>query len=381
MNFDLTEDEEMLKAVAERFVADRYDLDRRRQYLANAAGFSRENWILLGELGLIAAPFDSANGGLGIGPTGLATIFEALGRGLVVEPLAECAVLAGGLFETLASDALKANWMPDLIVGKKRLVLAHREHASRNNASRVETTARVNGRGVYLTGTKSLVPSGGTATAFLVSARVDGGVMEREGVAVFLVDARAAGLAITPWRLIDGTVAVSIKLDNVHVDQLSCLGGDCGAIERAQSRASLVSAAEALGIMERLFAETLEYLRTRQQFGTPLGKFQALQHRMVAQYAVIEQARALLDFAMMDGSAGAIDGARAFVADVSVSLGHEMIQMHGGMGVTDELSIGHGHKRLVMLSRWPDDADTALDRYAACYREGGGRRATSDNAS
>jgi len=363
VNFDLTEDEEMLKALVERFVADRYDPDKRRAYLAEPEGFSRSNWALLGELGLIALPFAPEHGGLGAGATGLATVFEVLGRGLVVEPLAEAALLAGGLLARLAGDALSAEWMPQLIAGEKRLAFAHREAAARDNWAWVETRAQDN----RLSGEKSLVVAGAGADGFIVSARSAGAAGDSGGIALYLVEASAPGLEIAPWRLVDGGVAATLRLDNVDAVPL---GGGLAEIAEARSWLALAQSAEALGIMERLFAETLDFLRTRKQFGVPLGSFQALQHRMAAQYSQIEQARALLNLAMMtppeDAAAWrrAVDGARAFIADAAVALGHEMIQMHGGMGVTDELIIGHGHKRLLMLSRWPETSAAALDRYA-----------------
>ena len=364
MNFDLSEDEEMLKAVAERFVADRYDPDLRRSYLAGENGFSAENWTLLGELGLIAALFEEDDGGLGVGPVGQATLFEALGRGLVVEPLIENVAVAGQLFASLASDAQKADWLAGLITGEKRLTLAHREQGARHNSGWVESRAVEQGEGYRLTGAKSLVPAGAGVNAYIVSAQVEGA----DGISLFLVDVNAPGLSIRPWRLVDGSLAVALSLEGVPATHL---GGSLAEVDAAQTRGALMHCAEALGIMERLHADTLEYLRTRKQFGTPIGSFQALQHRMVAQYAAIEQARALLNLAMMAdpadhaGWARAIHGARAFIAEAGVMLGHEMIQMHGGMGVTDELIIGQGHKRLLLLSRWPEDALAALDRYAA----------------
>jgi alkylation response protein AidB-like acyl-CoA dehydrogenase len=364
MNFDLSEDEEMLKAVAERFVTDRYDNDKRRAYRSENTSFSSANWALMGELGLIGAMFDAADGGLGVDATGLSTIFEALGRGLVVEPLADGALLAGGLFARLAAAALKARWIKGLLSGEKRLALAHRERGARKNGAWVETTAKRNGHGTYVSGEKAVVPGGIGADAFLVSARVSGEPGSRDGIALYLVDAGAKGVRTRDWRLLDGSAAVTLQLDDVLVEGDACLGGGLSDIEAVQSRASLAASAEALGIMERLFAETIDYLKTRTQFGATLGSFQALQHRMVAQYAALEQARALLTLAVIEGSDRAIDGARAYIADVSVTLGHEMIQMHGGMGVTDELSIGHGHKRLMLLSRWPDDAGVCLDRYS-----------------
>lgn len=368
MNFDLTEDEEMLKALAERYVADRYEPDQRRVWQADMQGFSSDNWALLGELGLIAALFDPADGGLGVGPVGLATVFEALGRGLVVDPLIENVAVAGSLFAAVAPDAIKTEWMESLVSGARRIALAHREHKARQNASWVETSVRKNGGGVYLTGAKSLVPAGESVDAYLVSARVSGAAGADEGIGLYLVDANAPGLSVRSWRLVDGSVAVSLDLRDVPVPASQCLDGGLIEIEAAIERGALLQCAESLGIMQKLHADTCEYLRTRKQFGKALASFQALQHRMVAQYTKIEQARALLNLAMMakepSARSRAIQGARAFIADAGVTLGHEMIQFHGGMGVTDELIIGHGHKRLLMLSRWPEDATAALDRYA-----------------
>jgi alkylation response protein AidB-like acyl-CoA dehydrogenase len=369
VNFDLSEEDEMLKALAERFVTDRYDQERRRRYQQEDIGFSPENWRLLGELGLIAALFDTAHGGLGIEFPGLASVAEALGKGLVVEPLVENAGVAGGLFAATAPESLKADWLPKLMAGDKRVGLAHRELAARHNLSWVETTVHQNGGGVFLSGAKSLVPAGEGVDAYLVSARTSGQAGDRDGISLFLVDAQAPGLSVQPWRLIDGSVAVALTLDNVSIAEEHRLGGGLADIEASLERGEFMHCAEALGIMEKLYADTLDYLRTRNQFGTTLGSFQALQHRMVAQYAALEQARALLNLATMAtepaARSRAIQGARAFIAEASVTLGHEMIQMHGGMGVTDELNIGHGHKRLLFLSRWPEDAGAALDRYAA----------------
>lgn len=369
MNFDLSEEDEMLKALAERFVADRYDQERRRRYQQSSTGFSDENWRLLCELGLIAALFSAEDGGLGIGDPGLVTVFEALGAGLVVEPLVENAAVPGSLLANAAPDSPGAIWLAKLIGGEARLALAHRELAARHNFAWVETRAQDNGNGMLLTGTKSLVPAGRDVDAYIVSARLSGNTGDRDGIGLFLVDAKAPGLGIRPWPLVDGSVAVALTLDNVAVPHEHRLDGGLVQIEAALERGAFLNCAEALGIMEKLYADTLNYLRTRMQFGTALGSFQALQHRMVAQYARLEQCRALLNLATATTEAHArsraVHGARAFIADASVTFGHEMIQMHGAMGVTDELIIGHGHKRLLLLSRWPEDAGAALDRYAA----------------
>lgn len=363
MNFDLNEDEEMLKALAERFVDDNYDLDRRRVYLGGANGFSPQMWSLLAELGLVAAPLSFESGGLALDATAIATVFQALGKGLVVEPLIENVMVAARLFERVAPPEIAGDWMESLAMGTRRLALAHAEQGARGGRTFIETSVGANGT---LSGAKSCVPAGAGVDGYIVTARDSGAPGDDAGVGLYLVAANAPGLTITPWRMVDGSLAVSLGLADVAATRL---GGSLADVADVGVLASLARSAEALGIMQRLFDATLDYLRTRQQFGTALGSFQAIQHRMVAQYAAIEQGRALLDLAIVsqgsNGFAAAVDGLRAFVAPASVELGHEMIQFHGGMGVTDELFIGHGHKRLLALSRWPDDGLAALDRFAA----------------
>lgn len=369
MNFDLCEDDQLLKALVERFVADRYDIDRRRTWLAEPAGFSARNWAMLGELGIIAALLEAAPEDGGLSATAIATVFEVLGRGLVVEPLIENVLVAGRLFAAAASADLRETWHDDLGSGARRLALAHQEERARPGKLWVETSARIEPDGLLrLDGTKLHVPAGAEADGYIVSARLAGSASDPSGLALFFVPADAPGLSRSTWRLADGGVAASLRLDGVLLPPEHRLAAGADSLESVQTFANLARAAEAIGIMERIFAETLDYLRTRRQFGVALAGFQALQHRMAAHYAKLEQARGLLNLALVSegkpGFAQAVQGARAFISPASLALGHDMMQFHGGMGVTDELSIGHGHKRLLVLSRWPDDPDTALDRFA-----------------
>lgn len=361
VNFDLSEDEELLKALAERFVLDRYDLERRRQYRASDTGFSAENWSLLGDLGLIGAPFAVEDGGAALDATAIGLVFEALGAGLTVEPLIENILVAGRLFARTARGELRNEWLPSLVAGSRRIALAHVEYGRRGWRAEVITKAEGHGTGVWLTGTKQCVPAGGAADGYIVTANGATGSQSQ----LYFVAATEPGLSVRSWRMADGGSAVSLFLEGVAACPLDGGWVDVVAVE---ALASLARSAEALGIMRRMFDETLGYLQTRKQFGVPLGSFQALQHRMAAQYAVVEQARALIDLAVVsDGTpqfATAVDGARAFIAETSLTLGHEMIQFHGGMGVSDELTIGHGHKRLLVLSRWPEDPGATLDRFA-----------------
>ena len=368
VNFELTQDEDMLKALIERFVVDHYDHESRRAFQAEPNGYSERNWQILGEMGLIAAPFAEELGGAGFDATAIATMFEALGRGLVVEPLAEAVMLAGRLFVAGAREHLLQEWVGPLLTGERRLALAHVETHGCDARLWVQTRAAACADGIRLDGCKPYSISGSGADGFIVSARTAGAPDDQEGVDLFLVPADAAGLSVRKWRLVDGTFAAALTLDGVIVPDTHRLEGGIARLAEVEVLAALARCAEAVGIMERMFADTLEYLRTRYQFGAALGSFQAIQHRMVAQYAALEQSRALLNLALVswgsDGFANAVCGARAFIAEASVNLGHEMIQFHGGMGVTDELAIGTGHKRLLLLSRWPEGPQAALDRYA-----------------
>jgi alkylation response protein AidB-like acyl-CoA dehydrogenase len=364
VNFDLSEDEEMLKAMVQRFVVDRYDIARRQTYLEKPQGFSAENWRILGELGLIAAMLPDDAGGLGLDATGLCTVFEALGSGLVVEPLLENVLLAGRLLAATAPAALRETVLPAVLGGDRRIALAHAEAKSRANRLWIECRAEPDGDAVVLNGEKSFVPAGAGADDYIISARTSGAPHERQGLVLLYVPATSPGIAVQGWRMADGMAAVSLRFDAVRVAPEHRLSGGIAEIEAAQELANLARAAEAIGIMERMFAETLEYLRSREQFGSKLGSFQAIQHRMVAQYTALEQCRALLNLALVsagsDEFGAAVQGVRAFIGSASLALGHEMIQLHGGMGISDELAIGHCHK----LSRWPDDTEAALDAYA-----------------
>ncbi|MAF28041.1 MAG: acyl-CoA dehydrogenase [Croceicoccus sp.] len=362
MNFELTEDEEMLKAVVERFVADRYDVEKRRKYLKEPGGYSAENWSVLAELGLLAIPFSEDDGGLGLDATALSVVFQALGRGIVVEPLLESAILPGLYLAASLSGETRSEWVEAILAGERRVALARAEAGMQDAQWSVALRDGANGSAV-LSGRKPYAIAGGEADAFIVAAPQEDGAQ-----ALFLVPADAEGLELREWRFADGSFTASLILDDVEVPADHRLTLSEGMSERIETLATLARTSEALGVMDAMFKETLDYLRTREQFGTKIGKFQAIQHRMAALYATLEQSRSLIDTAIVsEGTerfAANTLGARAFIAEHSLKLGHEMIQMHGGMGITDELTIGQAHKRLLVLSRWPEQPHATLDRYA-----------------
>lgn len=358
MNFDLSEEQSLLKNLAERFVTERYDLDRRRLYLAEATGFSEQNWRQLAELGLLALPFAEEDGGFGGGAVELMVVCEALGRGLVVEPVATDLLLGGGLIARSGDDALKATWLPRIMAGEARIVLAHAEHAARFGNDGIATTATADANGWVLDGRKSFVSAAVGADAFVVSARTAEGA-----AALFLIEADADGLDILPYRIIDGTIAGEVRLNAVHAT--SKIAPDLATLELAQDEVRLAACGEMVGIMSLLLDNTLDYVRTRKQFGGAIGSFQAIQHRLADLYAELELSRSHLLRATLsppEKRRRSIGEAKAYTSASALHLGEECIQLHGGMGTSDELIIGHGHKRLMLLASLFGDADSELLR-------------------
>ena len=365
MNFDLTEDEQMLKAVAERFLDNQYAGEERREYQSQPCGFEPRNWALLGELGILAASYPEEAGGLELGATSISLIHHAMGRGLAVEPLIDCALLAGGVVVRAQSE-IAEQWADDLASGAKRVALAHNEFDAPGGWHGLRTEAREVNDSVQITGTKPFTMGGCGADLYLVSARDSDAASNTDTGALYLVAADADGLDVETWRVADGSMAAMLKLNAVR--PIARIEDGARLLAQVEQTASLARSSEMVGIMERLFEHTLDYLRQREQFDQPLSRFQAIQHRMAALYAKLEQAKSLLDFAIVSEGkpdyAKRLDGARAFIAEAAIELGHEAIQLHGAMGITQELSIGQGHKRLIVLSRWPEAPDAALDRFA-----------------
>lgn len=366
MAFDLTDEQSMIKSLVERFVLERYPMNSSAIYQSEPCGFSQDNWRMLGELGIIATAFHEDNGGLGSDDHTLMLLFEALGRGLVIEPLIESVFEAGRIFEAGAEQTVKSAWLDELITGHKRLALAHTEYAGGNDDEWISTQAVKDGDHYNLSGEKSLVIAGLDADAYVVSAQ--SGVNGSSQFAFFLVPADTPGLKIAPFRLIDGALACHILFENVTIPSDHRLEGGLDLWRAVRTQSVGLRCAEAVGVMDKMFEDTLEYLRTREQFGQALGSFQALQHRMVEQYVALNECRSLMERVTLQDTKTAkqraIAGARVAIGERGIRLGHEAIQLHGGMGVSDELPIGRYHKRLVMLTQYPADKETALHHYA-----------------
>lgn len=361
MNFEFTEEQSMLRDSVARYVQDSYDFDTRRAIADSEEGFSREHWQTFAELGWLSVPFAEEHGGFGGGPVDTMLLMEELGKGLVLEPFLATVLLFGGLLQRSGNAAVAADYLPRVIEGNCLGAFAYLERQSRFELSDVLTRAESDGDGdgYRLSGEKVVVFNGASADALIVSARTAGEQSDREGISLFLLPADSEGVSVTPFKQMDGQTVANITLDNVRVDAGQMLG-EAGAamdlIEPTVEAATVALAAEALGIMAQLNAKTLEYTKTRKQFGVAIGSFQALQHRMVDTFMAYEQTKSLLYRAVCELEEGA-ESATATVHALKVMVDRagkliygEAIQLHGGMGLTDELDIGHYAKRLMMIN-------------------------------
>jgi alkylation response protein AidB-like acyl-CoA dehydrogenase len=376
MNFEHTEDRRMLADSLNRFIAEQYAFETRDRIAKSAQGFSTEIWQQFAELGVIGALFSEADGGFGGGGFDVAVVFEALGRGLVVEPLLG-AVMAGEAISVAGNDTQKG-LLAEIVGGTTIATLAHDEPETHYELSRVQTRAERSGDGWVLKGAKAVVQQGEQANLFVVSARTSGAVDDEAGISLFLVPAKTSGLTVRGCPAIDGGRVAELSFDNVKLGADALLGTEGqghATLERAIGRGVLALCAEALGAMEAAKTATLEYLRTRKQFGTLIGSFQALQHRMADLLLEIEQARSAVINAAAAIDADrvtrerALSAAKVSIGRIGTLVAEESIQMHGGIGMTWELPLAHYAKRLVMIDHQLGDEDHHLQRYIALGQE------------
>jgi len=370
MDFDLTDEQRLLKDSVDRLIADQYQFEQRKKYLAQPDGWSREIWQQFADLGLLGLPFAEQFGGFGGGPVETMIVMEAFGRGLVLEPYFATVILGGGLLRHAATQAQQQALIPEITQGKLKLAFAHVERQSRYDLADVTTTARLDDAAWVLDGAKSVVLHGDCADRLLVTARVSGRRRDRAGIGLFLVDPAASGVTRRGYPTQDGLRAAELTLSGVRVPTGDILG-DPGAalpmIEHVVDEAIAALCAEAIGTMQIMHETTLEYLKTRQQFGRPIGQFQVLQHRSVDMLVALEQARSMAMFAaVMAAEENATERRRAMAAaKVQIGrsgkhIGQEAIQLHGGIGMTMEYKVGHYFKRMTMIDMLFGDADTHL---------------------
>lgn len=369
MDFDLSDDQRLLKDSVDRMLADRYGFEARTGYRREPDGWSRPMWSQFAELGLLGLPFAEAHGGFGGGPEEMAIVMEAFGHALVVEPYFATAVLAGGLLRASGNEAALAELVPEVAAGERLLAFAGQERQARWALNDVQTRAVQGKDGWTITGEKSLVLHGDTADTFVVSARTEGNHRDRHGIALFLVEADALWLTRRGYPTQDGTRAAEVTFADTPA-RLLCLDA-LDRIEAAVDEAMAALCAEAVGTMDAMHAMTVDYLKTRKQFGRPIGDNQALQHRSVDMLVSLEQARSIAMFGtMMCRDANPTERARALHAtrvQINTSgrhIGQEAVQLHGGIGMTMEYAVGHHFKRMSTIERQFGDTDTHLSALA-----------------
>jgi alkylation response protein AidB-like acyl-CoA dehydrogenase len=383
MNFDLSDEQRMVAESATRYVREQCTLERKREIARSVDGFSRERWAQFASMGWLALPVPENRGGLGGGPVEVALLMEALGRGLVNEPVVDSAVLCASLLAQSQATECAGELLDALISGVAVPTLAHLEGGDRSEyEATVATTARRMGDGWQLSGCKHLVRHGHAASHWLVTARIDGEV----GFALFVVDRNAAGVQVQSHRLIDGTRSADLHFDGLVLPANALLLApthNAAALEAALDRAVLALCAAAIGSMEAVMAMTADYLKTRVQYGQPLARFQALQHRMAEMFVETEQARAALwrAIAAMQATVGAavqaggsqeraraISAAKWLVSRAGLFVTGQAIQLHGGIGVTEEYAVGHHYKALVAFDKRLGDSDFHLLRSSDLFK-------------
>ncbi len=359
MDFDLSEEQRLLRDSVERLLADHYTFEKRRAYMAEPEGWSRAMWAQYAELGLLGLPFAEEHGGFGGGAIELMLVMEAFGGALALEPYLATVVLAGTALRLAGNAAQQAALLPQIAEGNLRLAFAHGERQARYDLSDVVTTAKPKAGGWVLDGAKSVVAHGDSADTLVVSARTAGARDDTDGVTLFLIDAKANGVARRGYALRDGTRAAEVALSGVEVGADAVLG-EVGAgfpvIERVVEAGIAATAAEAVGAMAAMQAMTLEYLKTRTQFGRTIGSNQALQHRATEMFVALEQGRSLAMLAAMTlDEANSAERARN-LATAKVGIGQaarfvsqNAVQLHGGIGMTEEYAVGHYFRRVMVI--------------------------------
>jgi len=374
MDFELSEEQVLLKDSIDRFVLDNYGAEDRLKLSQSELGFSRDHWKIMAELGWLGMAFSEDVGGFGGGAVETMIMMENMGRGLVLEPFVSTVLLGGALIAEVGTDAQIEAIIPAVIEGNMMLAFGYAEAQSRFNLNDVETTATKSGDGYVLNGTKAVVYHGGTADKIIVSARTGGASRDKDGISLFIVDSNAAGVDIRSYATVDGQRAADIRMENVSVGTDALLGDESAAapaIEKIIDQATGALCAEAVGAMSAANELTNEYLKTRKQFGVPIGKFQVLQHRMVDMYMEAEQSKSMsdmvamkLDMAYEDDTRKAVSAAKAQIGNAAKFVGQQSIQLHGGMGMTDEYSIGHYFKRLTTIEMLFGNTDFHLNRFS-----------------
>jgi alkylation response protein AidB-like acyl-CoA dehydrogenase len=374
MHFNLTDEQRMLGEMVQRFLAQRYAFEARARILRSPEGWSREIWSQLAEMGVLGLQVPEAHGGMAPAAVETLLTMTALGKALSVEPYLSSAILGTSLVRDLGSAAQRQALLPAMAMGERIAVPAHGEPGARYDLSRVTTAATREGGGWRLRGRKAVVPHAGAADVLLVSARTAGAPDDAAGISLFLVPRETPGLALTAYPTVDGQRAADVALD-ARLPGDALMGEEGGALPALGAAWDLGVAAlcaEAVGVLQATLDATLDYTKTRKQFGVPIARFQVLQHRMVDMLMHVEQARSMSYLAAMRAGEGdprerrrAISAAKVVVGGACRFVGQQAVQLHGGMGVTDELPVSHAFKRLLAIETSLGDTEHHLEQFIA----------------
>jgi len=372
VDFDFTEEQEMVRDGLSRMVRERYDWDTRQAAIESEAGWNPEIWAQLAELGILGMPFGEEDGGFGGGAVDAMVVMEEFGKVLVVEPFVPTVVCAGGFLKHAGTAAQKEEHIGAIVDGSRIFAFAHSEPRGRYDYADLETTAKKNGDGYVLNGHKAVVIGAPWASHLIVTARTSGDRRDHDGVSVFIVDKSAKGVVTRDYPTVDGRRAAEVYFENATIPADTLIGEEGGAlplIERVADEAAAAQCAEACGAMKVANAMTVEYSRQRKQFGVPIGSFQVLQHRMVDMYTQYEQSVSLTYLATLKLDAAekerkrAVSAAKVGVGQAARLIGQEAVQIHGGNGVTDEYAIGHYFKRLTIFESEFGNVDYHMKRH------------------
>jgi alkylation response protein AidB-like acyl-CoA dehydrogenase len=378
VDFEFSEEQRQLSEVVERYLTEQYDFDRFRTIKNSDAGWDATVWRGLAELGLLGINVPAAQGGLGFGPLETLAMMGACGRSLLLEPVLSSAVIATAVLRAFGDDTAANQMLSRMAIGDEIAVLAHYESDSRFETQWVSTRARRVGEKYRLDGHKGVVMHAGAANTLLVSARTAGEAGDAQGVTLFRVPRDTPGLVLDVYPTVDGQRAADVYLKGVELPvgcELGAEGAALAAIEAALDVGLAALCADAVGVMQALVDATVDYVRQRQQFGQPIGRFQALQHRIADMLIHLEQARSMSYLAALRCSGDdvgerrrALSAAKAVIGQACRFVGQQAVQLHGGMGMTDELRVSHWFKRLTAADLMFGDSDTHLQRYAALTR-------------
>ena len=373
MDFSFNEEQTLLRNTIQSFIQDNYDFDKRTEIVKSEEGMKIENWKLFSDLGLLGLPFSEDDGGLGFGPVELMIVAEEFGKGLVVEPYIQTIVTCGGFLKR-ASEKQRHEYIPKIISGEDIWAFAYAEPQGRYNLNDLTTKASKEGDNYILNGYKCVVSAAPWSKKLIVSARTSGDQRDEEGISLFILDKDSSGISLRDYPTVDGSRASEIILEDVKVSSENIIGEEGKAsklIEQVVDESIAAVCAEAIGAMGVLNEATVEYCKTRKQFGQPIGKFQVLQHRMVDMFMQYEQSVSMTYMVNLklheeySERRKAASGAKVQICKAAKFIGQSAIQLHGGMGMTDELNVGHYFKRLSMIESLFGNIDHHLKKYAS----------------